>query len=313
MSGPDLFTLQAFAAEHNVIVLDPIPDGRIHRVPTVTKPHKRNGAYLFDGERFGVMSFDEGHERLLWLRGDGHDSKPDPAQAAKWLARRQQAVNERRERAGRAANVAAAMLEQAEIRSHSYLARKGFPNEAGLVVDGVQMKIGDKLRAFDDVLLVPMRSLAGDLIGLQRIYFDGERFDKRYLPGTPSQGAVFRLGPPQARETWLCEGYSTGLSVKAALTQMHINAAVLVTFSAGNLVHISGAVGGRKFVAADNDPPNLQFPVRGETGQKAAMATKLPWCMPSVSGEDFNDLHQRAGIFAVCDLIMGLRRTRAAA
>ena len=176
---------------------------------------------------------------------------------------------------------------------------KGFVHELGMV-------------DADDTLHIPMRDWqTNHLRGTQRISWDGESWQKKMTYGMKSKGAIFRLGSPQARETWLCEGIQPA-GVKAALAQMRINAAVLVTFSAGNLVHISGAVGGRKFVAADNDPPNEQFPARGETGQKAAKATKLPWCMPERSGDDFNDLHQREGILPLRP-DHGLRRTRAAA
>ena len=39
----------AHAQAHGLIINHAIPDGRWHRVPTVDKPRKRNGAYIFDG------------------------------------------------------------------------------------------------------------------------------------------------------------------------------------------------------------------------------------------------------------------------
>lgn len=47
-------------------------------------------------------------------------------------------------------------------------------------------------------------------------------------------------------------------------------------------------------------------------GEKAACKTGLPYCMSDVAGEDANDLHQRAGLTALCALLMTVRRTEAA-
>jgi len=47
--------------------------------------------------------------------------------------------------------------------------------------------------------------------------------------------AVLRIGQNRPQRTILCEGYATGLSIKAACVQMHIEATVLVTFSDHNM------------------------------------------------------------------------------
>ncbi len=123
--------------------------------------------------------------------------------------------------------------------------------------------------------------------------------------GMKAKGAIFRLGSPRARETWLVEGYATGLSVKAALTQLRIDSAVAVCFSDSNLAYVAPLFKGPRYVFADND--------KSGAGERAAVATNCPWTMAGTVGHDANDLHAADGIFAVCDLIMGLRRTRAAA
>ena len=43
----------AHAQAHGLIINHAIPDGRWHRVPTVDKPRKRNGAYIFECPRCG--------------------------------------------------------------------------------------------------------------------------------------------------------------------------------------------------------------------------------------------------------------------
>jgi phage/plasmid primase-like uncharacterized protein len=49
---------------------------------------------------------------------------------------------------------------------------------------------------------------------------------------------VFFIGPIRCSERWLVEGYATGLSVRAALRELHREAQVVVCFSAFNLAHV---------------------------------------------------------------------------
>ena len=78
----------AHAQAHGLIINHAIPDGRWHRVPTVDKPRKRNGAYIFDGNsgvvknwatmesfaRYGekvsqfIKYFDDSEERIKHAR-----------------------------------------------------------------------------------------------------------------------------------------------------------------------------------------------------------------------------------------------------
>ena len=119
-------------------------------------------------------------------------------------------------------------------------------------------------------------------------------------PGMRAKGAVFRMGDKTAPETFLVEGYATGLSVHAALRSVGLRASVLVCFSANNLEFIAPQLKGRAFVCADND--------KSGTGEKSAQATGLPYCMSPIVGEDMNDLHARAGLMAVCAQLMAVRR-----
>jgi hypothetical protein len=67
---------------------------------------------------------------------------------------------------------------------------------------------------------------------------------------------VFFIGPLLAQERWLVEGYATGLSVRAALRELHRDAQVVVCFSAGNLAHVGKLVKElrpKAYVFADND------------------------------------------------------------
>lgn len=212
------------------------------------------------------------------LRAVWHDGSIDPAQARRALRealrsqrdeRRRQAAEQRRR-----AEEAAALIGRAAVATHSYLTAKGFPSLPGLVLDGD--------------LLVPMRD-AGNyerIVNVQRIKSDGT---KRFLPGARARGAIHRIGH-QGGSVWLCEGYATGLSIAMALDRLSGRHAVIICFSAHNLLYVS-----RRFpqatVCADHD--------ESQTGERIARETGLRWVMPEKLGDDFNDLHQREGIFAV--------------
>jgi putative DNA primase/helicase len=101
-------------------------------------------------------------------------------------------------------------------------------------------------------------------------------------------------------QRWLVEGYATGLSVKAALDAMYIQSQVWVCFSAVNLQYVAERIPGNRFVFADNDV--------SRTGQRVAEATGLPWVMSPVEGEDANDLHQRAGVWELINVIKSIHK-----
>lgn len=188
-----------------------------------------------------------------------------------------------------AAIAAQALVEQCELATHYYLNAKGLPDVVALVHDAT--------------LVVPMRNFETNALqGVQTIeWIAGERrWEKKMAPGMRAKGAVLRLGPPRAAEIFLCEGYATGLSIEMALRRLRLNASVLICFSDSNMAHIGSLVKTPAFVIADND--------KSQAGERAAVKTGLPWRMSDVEGEDANDLHQRAGLAALCQLILNVRR-----
>ena len=206
-------------------------------------------------------------------RGEAPTARqPEPA------TRRLEAAAEERKRhaaAERAAQTAEQLLLKAAYRTHPYLARKGFSDAKGLVLD--------------DELIIPMReSHTNVLMGVQRIQEDGS---KRFLAGSRVKGAVYRIGRGAMR--WYCEGYATGLSVHAALTRLYRNDAVVVCFSANNLAYVAR----NGYVVADHDANGV--------GETYARRTGLPWWMPPEFG-DANEVHQAHGVEALADELRGL-------
>lgn len=256
-----------FARANGVLIPRLKADGAIHRVPTVAHPQSTNGAYKFTGDWGWVQSWEE-HDAPILYKAEG-------ARAA-IVARDMRAIREQERKTRQAAAIAArSVLEHCELAPHPYLARKGFPAEMVLV-------------HADGRMVVPMRDVADyrRVNSVQWIDADG---DKKFLTGGAARGSIFKLG--SGGETWLCEGYATALSVRAALADLYRPVTVVVCFSAGNLGPVARALTGRVFVAADNDDSG--------TGARFAAATGLPWVMPEAVGTDFNDLHQAHGVRTV--------------
>lgn len=260
------------------------PSEKIRRCGTVQKPRSGNGAYFWDGERGWVMDW-SGEARVVWYQSDR--AKPwTPEEKRLWAQKRASAAVDQERRYRQVAEQAEVTLRLAKSEEHDYLKFKGFKEEKGLVVE--------------DRLLIPMRNVVtNNLQGYQWIRWVPEerRYEKKMLTGMRAKGAVFRMG--SADEVWLVEGYATALSLRAALRSVGLPAAVVVCFSAGNMVAVADRIKGRRYVFADHD--------ESQTGQKAAEQTGLPWTMADQMGWDANDLHVNRGLFALVGKIMQVR------
>lgn len=262
------------------------PGEKIRRCGTVDKPKSSNGAYFWDGERGWVFNW-AAEARVQWFN-DANARPWTEQEKAAWRIRRDAAKSAQEFDYRKAAQRAQELMRAATPNTHAYLHRKGFPEAQGLIT-------------VDGALLIPMRDLMTNSVsGVQVIrWLEAERkFEKKMLPGMKAKGAVFRMGT--GVETILCEGYATGLSIVAAARSVGLPAAVLVCFSANNIEHVARQLKNRAFVFADND--------KSGTGEKAAQNTGLSYCMSPVEGEDANDLHLRAGLFAVVQKLMEVRR-----
>ena len=292
----------SFAAAHGLLINHSRfhPSPKIKRCPTQDKPRSRNGAYLWDGDRGWVCDWGMS-ESPIWFG----EKKPDwtDADKAAWRARKdaERLIEQQKHR--NAIIETRKRIQAATLQDHHYLARKGFPKEKGLV-------------DADGELLIPMRSLAGDLQGMQRIFYDQEtqKWQKKMLYGSILTGSVFCMGDISASEVFLCEGYATGLSIAAALRSMGLRAAVVVCFSADNLLTVSRQLTGRRFIYADNDPPKLH-PVThmqvGMKGERVAIESGLPYAMSTTIGNDANDDHMQFGLLYLSQQLMKLRKKKA--
>lgn len=274
------------ANAHGLIIKDLISDGRWHRVPTIDKPRKRNGAYLFDGARGVVKNWATMEDFSGWPE---RGQKVEPIDPLKIDRIRKENLLKQQQQYKRVAIFAEHNLKSAKMQTHTYLKTKGFILEQGLVLN--------------DDLLIPMRNFVTQkLMSIQRISPGGA---KKFMTGGQTKGAIYIIGKNhRSKGKIFCEGYATGLSIRAALEYMRQPYEVWVCFSASNMVYVADKVGGKRFVVADHDASG--------TGQKAAESIGLPWMMPAHVGQDFNDLHQSEGLGACVKLLRGLLQREAA-
>jgi putative DNA primase/helicase len=280
-------SFHAFAISHGLEISYLHPADKVQRCATVDKPRSKNGAFFWDGFKGWVSDWAQGGE-LHWFDNPDAKSWTDADRKA-WVQRKQAAQQRQAEGWGRAAMQAGLMLRDIELKNHDYLQYKGLKDSLGLVT-------------VQNELLIPMRNFQDNALqGVQVVRWlpEDRIYEKKMLPGMRAKACSLRLGPKTAMETFLCEGYATGLSIDLAARLMRLNAAVLICFSDSNMVHIASMVKGRAFVCADND--------KSGAGQRAAEKTNLPYCMSPVLGEDFNDLHARAGLMTAAQLLMKVR------
>jgi putative DNA primase/helicase len=292
------------------------PRGRIdlHRwtnADTLGKHGKGDGRIICDEQRVTAFNWQTSAKATVWLVGREEISLGDRRKYAQEAA---EANRKARLRAAQAAQIAVQIVEACTIGRHAYLAAKGFPDEPVLLIGRDRLsgileansKKVDSLVADNGSvgIVIPARVGTG-IRSVQLIWEDGT---KKFLAGGAMQGANHRIA--KGRDTWLCEGFATGLSLRAALRGLGRADTILMCFSASNIAKVATLLSGRCFIAADHDKPLDQFSGLG-TGEHYAKITGMPYLMPAHSDWDVNDLHQAESIFAVQRLITQLLREAA--
>ena len=171
------------------------------------------------------------------------------------------------------------ILHQCKNEQHAYLHSKGWPDATGPVWWADEKS---------NLLCIPMR-VGDNLVGVQMIDRDG---GKRYLTGQRTSGAEYLISNNGrgAADFWV-EGHASALSLRECLQALRMRYRIHVTFSAHNLKTMANS----GYVIADNDASN--------TGEKAAIATGLPYWMSDIQGEDINDAHKRMGLFRCSQML----------
>ncbi len=258
------------------------------------KNGKGDGRIIVDDMRVTAHNWQTGQNATVWMKDEKSLTPKDRRIVARQI---EQEKAQRRAREERAAKAAARLVSAALPLTHPYLARKGFPAEKVLVLDAptIRKLVGDYLIAGEQAIIMPAR-IDAQISSVQLIWEDGT---KKFLAGGVIAGTSHRIA--KGTDTWLCEGYATGLSLRAALKGLRRSDTILCCFSAGNVAAVARKIGGKGYVVTDNDKPQPQFDGLG-TGEYWARQSGLPYLMPPEFG-DINDFHQSTGIFAVQKLI----------
>ncbi len=253
-------------------------DGRWHRCPTTDKPRHKNGAFkLLPGGQVGFYQNHRLHEEVIVWKDDRVATESRRRDIQQLI---QRTLAEQASERAAAARLAFEIVSRCVLDHHPYLDKKGFPDEKGLV-------------DYDGRLVVPMRPVddyARRITSVQQIDSEGK---KLFLKGGAAGGTAYILG--SGTDFFLCEGFATGLSIRAALGSLYRPGKVVVCFSAGNLKTVANKLKGRRFVVADHDESG--------TGEREALATGLPWCMPPDAGDDANDFHLKHGVRALAEMM----------
>lgn len=277
--------------------------GRWCLADTLKSNGKGDGRVMVNSDgRSGVAwNHQQARYARFWI---GKDAAAPAPRRERDLAAERRAEAERAEVERIAAGIVAACRQE----PHPYLARKGFPEEPGLVLDDPRAvmpdtPLGRRLagavpEAEGPMLIVPGR-IGRDVTTVQFIAPDGA---KKNLRGGRMGGAAHRIAT--GRETWVCEGIATALSVRAAMRLLGRSATVLSAFSASNVAKVASSIPGA-IIAADNDKPVDAFDGLG-TGEFYARKAGCRWAMPKDLG-DFNDMHQAEGLRSVALLLRGVK------
>ena len=260
----------SFCQALGIVLNSPPPIGVWRRYPTVDHPRKRNGAVKFMGDHGFAQNHATDTEVSVW-----HGDAVTEGQKRDYQRLANQAEAERVRMQKESAGRAAAILKQCNFSKHDYLKAKGFDEEEA----NVWVTEGQR------ILVIPMR-VDGHLVGCQLIDIEGR---KKFLYGQRTSGAEF--GFDNKGPHILCEGYATALSIRKALKNMKKRYCIHVCFSAGNMKKIASAIDKPGIVVADND--------ESKTGERVAQEIGWPYWMSDVVGEDYNDAHQRLGLFKV--------------
>jgi putative DNA primase/helicase len=261
--------------------------GRWMRTDTLERNGKGDAEVIIEGDRVSAVNWQTQARKTVFLDGKATDTY----QPIRDPERDRQREQERRE----VAAVCARLVAAATPERHAYLARKGFPDELGLVLENPAALMPERLaRALPEAdgpfLIVPGR-VGQTITTVQFITAGGE---KKNILGGQMSGACHRIAT--GAETWVCEGIATALSVRAALRLLGRSATVLSAFSASNVAKVAQGIPGA-VIAADHDKPVETLGGLG-TGEFYARSSGRTWVQPPSLG-DFNDYHVSEGLRAV--------------
>ena len=173
------------------------------------------------------------------------------------------------------ANKIYVMADSIKASAHGYLALKKVNNYGLRVVIHPDENTG-QMHCYEGTLLVPHYNAKGELVNLERIYWDkkAEKYQKRPLAGAQRSGVYYLIGEVIDPEGVIlfAEGYSSAATIHEATAYP-----TAVTFSCGNMLNVV-KIFRHKYphaqlvIASDDDQWNSEPKLR-HAGLKAAKKT----------------------------------------
>lgn len=275
-------------------------DGRMRRVDVEgQKKGKKAGWYVAHW-----MRLDDGREVVvgaygIWAGTENQSHKFAVAKTS-WSAADRARFKEQQRAAAKASEEARAELNrEAAARSTQIWDKLSDNGRSPYLVRKHVSSYGLRYGR-DGTVAIPLRNVAGLIVGLQFIQADGS---KKFITGTAKQGAWFLIGAIQpGKPIVLVEGYATGASVHEAT-----GLAVLVCFDAGNLMHVAKAIRQlhtqhRILVAGDDDhqkPENAGRTQALRVAETVGGIAAFPAFKDPNGRTDWNDLHDEQGLDVV--------------
>lgn len=280
-TAEDMPSMSQCILESLGVYVETKPDGVFHRFATDTsRPNSKDGFYILhtDGDvLFGTYgSWRTGtSESYCSKRNLSFQQRRNIDIALK--KNREQIEWEQRQ------NIKSAQAEWESLAvatTHPYLEKKGIENVGGVA----------RITPDGKSLVLPVYQYAEDgsyqIVSLQKISSTGR---KDFKPGCPTKGGF--MGIPGEGETFICEGFATGVSIHKAT-----GAEVVIAFNCGNLPRVAELFKASKpVVVADNDESGA--------GEEWAKRCDCPYVLIPEVGMDANDYMARYGIEALRTLL----------
>lgn len=273
------------------------PDGRPWRCDVMLGSKKKKGAGWYAAHLFrlnngrevvvGAYGYFDGAEKFIFaFKFDGRGGLSDAEKAQ--LKQRQKDSD--------------AQAEQARIESAAEASRRATELWLKLPAEGSSEYLKRKgvrawgLKFSRGAVVVPLKNVAGKMVGLQFIGADG---GKKFISGTAKLGAWHLIGKIDPNQPLvLAEGYATGASIHEATGWP-----VAVCFDCGNLLPVAKALrslyGQQRMLVAGDDDHEKPANAGREHGDKVAHFLKCAVVYPAFTDAagrtDFNDLHAERG------------------
>ncbi|ABM04209.1 conserved hypothetical protein [Psychromonas ingrahamii 37] len=241
------------AISFGLLLLEIITDGEIHRVPTKSKPCKKNGWYVaFLNSPICVFGDWSSGERVIFKPSGYQVTLADRAIIKDQIAAKNY---QKKQQQQKAAQQAKQRYNKAEpVKNHAYLEHKSVKTMPFLKTEG-------------NLLLVPLIDLSEKKPKICNLQTIDQHGSKRFMKEGRVKGLCWSIGLLEwcgEGKLYLCEGMVTAISI-----QQHTKSPTVAALTSGNLMPVA--------IILKKRYPNVQLVIAGDddwlTEQKRGINT----------------------------------------